>query len=75
MGIWMVLRGLFGLVVLALIVWGIVLLVRHLSRPAAAAPAAVVPAPVVVKACSACGQVLDAGWTHCPHCGAKVENS
>lgn len=77
MWLWMALRGLIGLVILGLIIWGVVALVRHLSRPAAAAPAPSAPvaaAPVDVKTCATCGQVLNAEWTHCPHCGAKIEN-
>ena len=54
--------GLFRLGFLALIVLGIVWLVKSLrpSKP-----------PVALPACGKCGQPLQADWTNCPYCGNK----
>jgi hypothetical protein len=38
-------------------------------------PIADVPQPAAVPAtryCAHCGQGLQAGWTHCPYCGAPI---
>lgn len=85
---------LWQLLLLALVVAGVIFLVRALSRPRAcgmqavsaspvspAAAVAIPPAPVesaVIeqappRTCASCGRELQADWTHCPHCGAKVE--
>jgi hypothetical protein len=72
---------------LALIVIGIVLLVRRPGRSqAAVAPAAApavepaaapAPAPEPAAAaaasiCPNCAQPVESGWSHCPHCGAPL---
>jgi hypothetical protein len=96
-GFLMFLPHLLGqLLILALVVAGVIFLVRALSRPragvfqaTAGAPAASVPAaaavvptaplettaaePAPARTCASCGRELQADWTHCPHCGAKVE--
>jgi hypothetical protein len=66
---------LFSLGFLALVVLGIIWLVRRQSRPAvAAAPVAPVEsvAPVAaVHPCSKCGEPVQEGWKHCPNCGKR----
>ena len=71
----------FGLIFLALVVLGIVWLVKSLSR--SSAPAAVVTpaesvAPVVPAAplvathpCLKCGEPVQNDWKHCPNCGKR----
>jgi len=58
------LGGLFSLGLLALVVLGIVWLVRRLMVPKTA------PAPVLT--CRHCGEPIQAGWVACPHCGKKL---
>ena len=51
-------------------------------RPASSAPVNVsgatvserpqLPATPAARYCAHCGQGLQAGWTHCPYCGAPV---
>jgi hypothetical protein len=36
---------------------------RSIERP---------PAAQADSACPSCGQAVQPGWTHCPHCGAPV---
>lgn len=56
--------GLFSLGLLALVVLGIVWLVRRLTVPNTPPP----PAP----ACGHCGKPIQAGWIACPYCGEKL---
>jgi hypothetical protein len=75
--------GVFCLGFLALVVLGIIWLVRRLRTPAvvsaavapAAAPVAPVAEPVVplaaVHPCPKCGEPVQEGWKHCPNCGKK----
>lgn len=39
-------------------------------RPGARPPAPRAPAPAEAERCAACGAALEAGWRHCPMCGA-----
>jgi hypothetical protein len=84
-------RGLFGGLIggllclgfLALVVLGIIWLVRYLRKQSAGsaviapvtAPVAAVAEPVVpvVEAhpCPKCGESVQEGWKHCPNCGKK----
>jgi len=70
--------GLVNLGLIALVVLGVVYLVRGLGRPAgpvAPAPAAQ-PAPAAAPAaglvCPDCAQPLQADWKHCPNCGRNL---
>ena len=70
------LRGIFGLGVLALAVIGVVLLVRNDKARRAAKPvdaASVVPATEqeVERNCKRCGRHLEEEWAICPYCGKK----
>jgi hypothetical protein len=56
--------GLFSLGLLALVVLGIVWLVRRLT--ASKTP----PAPLLT--CRHCGKPIQAGWIACPHCGKEL---
>ena len=58
--------GLFCLGLLALLVIGIVWLVR---RPRAAMQPAAAP---VMNACPKCGRPVQADWNNCPNCGKKL---
>jgi hypothetical protein len=58
---------LFPLGFLALLVIGIVWLVRTVSGPQSAAP--------VSKVCPECHSAVQAGWKACPHCGATLESA
>jgi hypothetical protein len=68
--------GLVSLGFLALIVLGIIWLVRNLRKPTA--PVAVVAAesPVVPQIathpCQKCGEAVQEDWKFCPHCGKRV---
>jgi hypothetical protein len=71
--------GLFMLGFLALVVLGIIWLVRRLNttKPvnATAATPAATPAPMPaasVNPCTKCGRPLQADWKVCPYCGKKV---
>ncbi len=55
---------LFPLGFLALVVVGIVWLVRTMSGPQPAAP--------VSKVCPECHSAVQAGWKACPYCGATL---
>ena len=70
--------GLLSLGFLALVVLGIIWLVRRLRTPkpveTPAAPA-VMPAETpmtVLNPCKKCGRPLQDDWKVCPHCGKKV---
>jgi uncharacterized membrane protein len=75
--------GLFSLVFLALVVLGIIWLVRSLSKPKAIDAPAAMPAAVpavttalapaaIVNPCKNCGRPLQDEWKVCPYCGKKV---
>ena len=63
---------------------GLVLLLTRRKSPQPAAPPAPVPEPTPVVepqpvqpevlACESCGQPLEEGWSHCPHCGAPTSS-
>jgi hypothetical protein len=77
--------GVFCLGFLALVVLGIIWLVRRLRNPAAvsaavspAAPVTPIAEPVTpvvpvaaVHPCPKCGEPVQEGWKHCPNCGKK----
>lgn len=73
------LRGFFGLGILALAVIGVVLLIRngktHEAAKTASAQPAVVETPDVaaepVRTCKKCSKVLQSDWAVCPYCGKK----
>lgn len=72
----LILGGLFQLGLLALIVIGVVALVRAVfpPRPAAGA-AAPPPSPAIAEplpACPKCGYAIQPGWKHCPNCGSAL---
>jgi hypothetical protein len=56
--------GLFSLGLLALVVLGIVWLVRRLTVPKTP------PAPLLT--CRHCSKPIQAGWIACPYCGKKL---
>jgi len=67
--------GLFTLVFLALVVLGIIWLVRRLHTPKPAQVPAAVPAAIPAASdhpCQKCGRSLQEGWKVCPYCGKKV---
>ena len=68
---------LVGIILLGLIVWGIVALVKALSKPKAVAAPVIVPAPAVVEPkehnCSNCGRPSQDDWAICPYCGNKIK--
>jgi hypothetical protein len=65
-----ILRGVFGLGVLALAVIGVVLLVRNdKARRSAVVPAVTPPEPL--RTCKYCAKPLEIEWVACPHCGKK----
>ena len=73
------LRGVFGLGVLALAVIGVVLLIRngktHEAAKTAAAQPEVVETPAAVaepeRTCKKCSKVLQSDWAVCPYCGKR----
>lgn len=70
--------GLIWSGMLALIVLGIVALVRSLSRPSqpAVAPVqAVEPTPAPAFACANCGRTVQDDWSHCPFCGTALPHN
>ncbi len=76
-GMFMMLFGAIAL--LLLIAIPVVLIVVLLARPKANGfyPSGSVVPPaqttnVSTRTCSHCGQALQAGWSHCPNCGAPV---
>ena len=67
--------GLLSLGFLALVVMGIIWLVRSLRRPVhvetpVVNPAVVTP-PAATHACPKCGNPVQEDWKHCPNCGKK----
>ncbi len=67
--------GLFALGFLALVVLGIIWLVRNLGKPKvvdvpAATPVAIPAA--IGNSCKKCGRSIQDDWKVCPHCGKKV---
>jgi hypothetical protein len=77
-----ILGGLLRLGLLALLVYGAVMLWRSLRRPQSAAVAAApgsaplvemptVQAVVETTPCASCGTALQPGWKHCPNCGVE----
>ncbi len=63
--------GLVCLGFVALVVLGIIWLVRSLRTPKSVETSAAIPA-VVVNPCKRCGNPLQDGWNNCPNCGKKV---
>lgn len=63
--------GLFSLGFLALVVLGIIWLVRSLRMPKPVDVSAVMPA-AVVNPCKKCGKPIQDDWKSCPYCGKKV---
>jgi hypothetical protein len=63
--------GLFWLVFLALVVLGIIWLVRRLSTPKLVEAPAAMPV-VVATPCKKCGKPIQEDWKVCPYCGKKV---
>jgi hypothetical protein len=66
-----IIGGLFSIGFLALLVLGIVWLIRGLSKPAPVA-APVELSAATVNSCKKCGNPLQAEWKVCPHCGRRV---
>jgi len=63
--------GLFSLGFLALVVMGIIWLVRSLRTPKPVDAPVAMPA-AVVNPCKKCGKPLQDDWKVCPYCGKKV---
>ena len=67
--------GLLSLAFLALVVLGIIWLVRSLRTQKPVIVPAVIPAEMpaaIVNPCKKCGNPLQDAWKVCPHCGRKV---
>jgi hypothetical protein len=67
--------GLFGLGFLALVVLGIIWLIRSLRKPKVIDVPAVFPAAMpaaIVNSCKKCGKPIQDDWKVCPYCGKKV---
>ena len=72
---------LFSLGFLALVVLGVIWLVRTLNRPkmvtaiagpaAPVEPSAAVAPAVAFHSCPKCGEPVEEGWKHCPNCGKR----
>jgi hypothetical protein len=60
--------GLFFLAILALVVLGILWLVRRTKAPAPATQPA-----VVLHSCQNCGKPVQDDWKNCPYCGKKLK--
>lgn len=54
--------------ILALVVMGVIMLVRASKKPNAA------PTMAAQPVCPACGQDIQQDWKVCPHCGEKLED-
>jgi hypothetical protein len=63
--------GLFFLGFLALVVLGIIWLVRRLGTPKPVEAPVAVPAEVI-NPCKKCGRPIQDDWKICPYCGKKV---
>lgn len=70
--------------VLALIVLGIIALVRTLNKPAQAVTTASLATTAgieqaataqTVLSCPACSRAVQQEWSHCPYCGAKLSSA
>jgi predicted amidophosphoribosyltransferase len=55
-------------VLIVVLIWA---LTRH-GNSSAAMPAPVLQSTANSRSCSHCGAALQAGWSHCPQCGAPV---
>jgi hypothetical protein len=64
------LGGLLRLGLLALVVAGIVWLVRRLRQPVTPVVPAIPVAPLAT--CGKCGKNVEADWKNCPYCGKKL---
>jgi len=60
--------ALFFLAIVALVVLGIIWLVRRLRTPAPAPQAA-----AVMHSCQNCGKPVQDDWKNCPYCGKKLK--
>jgi hypothetical protein len=65
------LGGLISLGFLALLVLGIIWLVRNLHTPKPVDVSTVTPA-IAMNPCKKCGKPVQADWSNCPYCGKKV---
>ena len=63
--------GLICLGILALVVIGIIMLVRYLRKTSTVPVPASVPA-VSMTTCKKCGKPIQSDWQNCPYCGKKV---
>jgi len=63
--------GLFSIGFLALLVLGIIWLIRSLQKPAQVAAPVELPAASATS-CKKCGMTLQDEWKVCPHCGKRV---
>ena len=63
--------GLICLGFLALVVLGIIWLVRGRRNPMPVEAAVVAPVAVAVHPCKKCGQSVQEGVNYCPNCGRK----
>lgn len=64
-------RGLVSLGFLALVVLGIIWLVRSQRTPKPVEVSAAMPA-AVVNPCKKCGRPIQDDWKNCPYCGNKL---
>jgi hypothetical protein len=78
MGLFMILRVLFGAAVIGFAIFGIVSLFRgYKSMPVKSTPSIAVEsqaAPLTVeqqRTCVKCSKPLQTDWTNCPYCGKK----
>jgi len=67
--------GLLQLGILALVIYGVIALIRGLTRPQHAAvtplPTAAPQAAPMMHACANYGYAVQEGWKHCPNCGQE----
>jgi hypothetical protein len=71
----MIAGGLIWLGFLALIVLGVIALLRGLIRPSQPVVTPVLanpPAPAAAHACPNCVRPVQADWIHCPYCGSAL---
>jgi hypothetical protein len=78
MGLFMLIRVVFGAAVLGFAVFGIISLFRHqkstttnMVSPAVPEPQAAVVASESERICVKCSKPLQADWKNCPYCGKK----